>query len=238
MFLLTLSHYHDKCEAQAHALQLESSPQSQQLEKSPYTRMAIVVMHSCVWLFVRLFCPWSELPFPSPGDLPQPRDQTPRSGISYTGRQIFYRWATWEAWVSVSVSLIWRPGLPRWLSGKDCTCQAGDTALILGSGNPLQWTEESSGVQSMGSQRARNDWWLNNCWLLFGKESACNAGDLGLIPGLWRSPGGGHGNPLEYSCLENPHGWGAWCIEYSWALCQILIDHNTWNYFWALDCVL
>ena len=39
-----------------------------------------------------------------------------------------------------------------------------------------------------------------------GKESACNAGDLGLIPGSGRSPGGGHGNPLQYSCLENPHG--------------------------------
>ena len=39
-----------------------------------------------------------------------------------------------------------------------------------------------------------------------GKESACNAGDLGSIPGLGRSPGGGHGNPLQYSCLENPHG--------------------------------
>ena len=38
------------------------------------------------------------------------------------------------------------------------------------------------------------------------KESACNAGDLGMIPGLGRSPGGGHGNPLQFSCLENPHG--------------------------------
>ena len=38
------------------------------------------------------------------------------------------------------------------------------------------------------------------------KESTCNAGDLGLIPGLGRSPGGGLGNPLQYSCLENPHG--------------------------------
>ena len=41
---------------------------------------------------------------------------------------------------------------------------------------------------------------------LAGKESACNAGDLDSIPGLGRSPGGGHGNPLQYSCLENPHG--------------------------------
>ena len=37
-----------------------------------------------------------------------------------------------------------------------------------------------------------------------GKESACNVGDLGSIPGLGRSPGGGHGNPLQYSYLENP----------------------------------
>ena len=38
------------------------------------------------------------------------------------------------------------------------------------------------------------------------KESACNAADLGSIPGLGRCPGGGHGNLLQYSCLENPHG--------------------------------
>ena len=37
-----------------------------------------------------------------------------------------------------------------------------------------------------------------------------NAGDLGSIPELARSPGGGHGNPLQISCLENPMGRGAW----------------------------
>ena len=36
-------------------------------------------------------------------------------------------------------------------------------------------------------------------------DKECNAGDLGSIPGLGRSPGGGHGNLLRYSCLENPH---------------------------------
>ena len=36
-----------------------------------------------------------------------------------------------------------------------------------------------------------------------GKEPVCNEGDVGLIPGLGRSPRGGHGNPLQYSCLEN-----------------------------------
>ena len=39
-----------------------------------------------------------------------------------------------------------------------------------------------------------------------GKESACDAGDLGSIPGSGRSSGGEHGNPLQYSCLENHHG--------------------------------
>ena len=43
-----------------------------------------------------------------------------------------------------------------------------------------------------------------------GKESACNVGDLGLIPGLGRSPGEGNGNPLQYSCLENPMDRAAW----------------------------
>ena len=44
-----------------------------------------------------------------------------------------------------------------------------------------------------------------------GKESACNAGDLGLNLGLGRSPGEGHGHPLQYSCLGNSMNRGAWC---------------------------
>ena len=43
-----------------------------------------------------------------------------------------------------------------------------------------------------------------------GKESACNAGDPGSIPGSGRSPGEENGNPLQYSCLENPMDRGAW----------------------------
>ena len=47
-------------------------------------------------------------------------------------------------------------------------------------------------------------------WAFLGgsdsKEPTCKVGDLSLIPGLGRFPGGGHGNPLQYSCLENPHG--------------------------------
>ena len=47
------------------------------------------------------------------------------------------------------------------------------------------------------------------------KESACNAGDLSSVPGLGRSPGRRNGNPLQYSCLENPMEVGAW-----WATVQ------------------
>ena len=45
---------------------------------------------------------------------------------------------------------------------------------------------------------------------LDGKESACNAGDPGSIPGSGRSPGESNGNPLQYSCLENPMDRGVW----------------------------
>ena len=51
------------------------------------------------------------------------------------------------------------------------------------------------------------------------KESACNAGELDSIPGLGRSSGEGHGNLLQYSCLENPHGqrclvgYSAWGLK-------------------------
>ena len=65
---------------------------------------------------------------------------------------------------------------------------------------------------------AKSQTWLSdwtelklNAWFVFsggsdGKESACNEGDLGLIPWLGRSSGRGHGNQLQYSCLENSHG--------------------------------
>ena len=43
-----------------------------------------------------------------------------------------------------------------------------------------------------------------------GKESACNARDLGLLPGWGRSPGEGNGYPLQYSCLEEPLDRGVW----------------------------
>ena len=55
-----------------------------------------------------------------------------------------------------------------------------------------------------------------------GKESAYNAGDLGSIPGSGRSPGERHGNPLQYSCLENPMDRGAW-----WAVVNGVTQSDT-----------
>ena len=52
--------------------------------------------------------------------------------------------------------------------------------------------------------KQRLSWWLSN------KESACSAGDAGSIPGSRRSPGGGNGHPLQYSCLESSMDRGAW----------------------------
>ena len=49
-----------------------------------------------------------------------------------------------------------------------------------------------------------------------GRKSACDAGDLCSIPGLGRSPGEGNGNPLEYSCLENPMDKRAWQATICW----------------------
>ena len=49
-----------------------------------------------------------------------------------------------------------------------------------------------------------------------GEKFVCNEGDLGSIPGLGRSPGGGHSNPLQCSCLENPHGQKSLAGYTSW----------------------
>ena len=61
---------------------------------------------------------------------------------------------------------------------------------------------------------------------LSGKESACDAeaaGDVGSIPRLGRSPGGGNGKPLQYSCLENPMDRGTW-----WATVHRVTKSGTW----------
>ena len=73
-----------------------------------------------------------------------------------------------------------------------------------------------------------------------GKESTCNVGDLGWIPGLGRSSGGGHGNPLQY-CLENPHGqrslasyspWGCRELDMTEQLSTAQPHVRQWMQYW------
>ena len=83
------------------------------------------------------------------------------------------------------------------------------------------------------------------------KASTYNAGDLGLIPGSRRSPGKGNGNPLQYSCLENPMDGGAWWatvhglqrVRHDWATSLSLLDimEKNWEFrnkpihLWSID---
>ena len=69
------------------------------------------------------------------------------------------------------------------------------------------------------------------CSGLDGKESACNAGDPSLIPGLGGAPGEGNGNPLQYSCLENPMDRGTWWarvhgVAKEWDMTERLNSNN------------
>ena len=104
---------------------------------------------------------------------------------------------------------------------KEYACSVGDLGLIPrlgrspgeGNSNPLQYSGLENSMDCIVHGVAESDtteWlnWTELNWMGFpggsvGKESACNEGDLGPIPGLGRSPGEGNSNPLQYSGLEN-----------------------------------
>ena len=109
--------------------------------------------------------------------------------------------------------------------GKESTCNVGDPGLIPGSGRspgeeigyPLQYSglENSMDCIVPGDRKESDE----SAWLSVsqgfprwpsGKESVCNVGDKGSIPGSGRSPEEGNGNPLQYSCLGDPTDGGAW----------------------------
>ena len=127
-------------------------------------------------------------------------------------------------------------GLPGGSDGRESACSAGDPGLIPGSGrlpwskgtathsSPMGWAwqpspifrlENPHGQRSLAgcSPWGRKEWdrlptpvFLGFPGSSVSKESACNSGDVGSDPELGRSPAGGHGNSLQYSRLENPHG--------------------------------
>ena len=98
--------------------------------------------------------------------------------------------------------------IARCLSGEPHRGQADGHLAIFR--HPLQQARVLATLK-LGGNKARffrpASWSVGFLGGSDGKESACNVEDLGSIPGLGRSPGGGHGNPPQYSCLENPHGW-------------------------------
>ena len=74
----------------------------------------------------------------------------------------------------------------------------------------IPWEGSLAGYSSCSRKESTR---LSNCMMTTatdGKESACNAGDPGLIPGLGRTPGEVNGYPVQYSCLENSMDRGAW----------------------------
>ena len=146
---------------------------------------------------------WSGLPFPSLGVLPD-------SG-SNLGLLCLLHWQ-WTRILYHCTHL----GFPGSSPGKESACKEGHLGSIPGlESNPGRGRPVSSKHASCTPRTGEFPWRMHRLptpvFLGFpggsdGKESAHNEGDLGLIPGLGRSPGRGHGNPLQYSCLENSHG--------------------------------
>ena len=102
----------------------------------------------------------------------------------------------------------------------NCLCMISNYAeMIPGTGlfccnlTLKNWTE-------LNSQEGLPRW-------LSGKESTCDAGDSGLIPGSERSPGVGNGNPLQYSCLGNPMDRGVWWATSPWGHKSVGRDWET-----------
>ena len=134
-------------------------------------------------------------------------------------------------WTLVEDNSVASIGLPWCLSSKESTCQCRRHGFDHWVGKipqrrkwqptPVFLPGKSHGQRSLGGFRPwgrkesdtteRLNWTEPGASLDWdGKKSACNAGDVGSIPGSGKLPGEGNGNPLQYSCLENPMDRGAW----------------------------
>ena len=125
---------------------------------------------------------WSGLPLPSPGDLP---DAGIEPGLLHW-QEDFYHWATWGALVGLRIYILTQNNG----NNIDNNADKGNSIVC-----PMYRRGGISRIRYQVSQMFN--------WCLISQ-------DLGLIPGLGRSPEEGKGNPLPYSCLENPVDGGAW----------------------------
>ena len=92
-----------------------------------------------------------------------------------------------------------------------CECEKNYTDELIWATETQPQTQRRDMWSPRGMERGRDGLGaLGISGGSHGKESACNVGDLGQIPSLRRSPARGHGNPLQYSCLGNPHRQKAW----------------------------
>ena len=143
------------------------------------------------------------------------------SGKEYTCQCRRHWRCGFDLWIKkISWRRKWQP-TPVFLSGK-----SHEQRSLAGYGITKSQIWLSMHALMVHSQEHVNEW---HVWLWFskdlgrshikcqgfpggsvGKELTCNAGDAGSIPGLGRSPGGGHGDPLQYCCLENCRDRGAW----------------------------
>ena len=199
---------------------------------------------SCVWVFF-FFNIWripSDISGEGNGTPLQyfawkiPRIEEPGRLQSMGSLRVEYDWATS---LSLFTSMHWRrkwQPIPVFLPGES-QGQGNLVAAVYGlvkSRTRLKWLSSSSSSDIFYIHL------IGNCAFFFlviltkglgfpgssaGKESTCNAGDLSLIPVLGIFPGGGHGNLLQYSCLENPHGqrnladnspWGSQRMRHDW----------------------
>ena len=139
-------------------------------------------------------------------------------------KYLLYKTISFLGVLSKIIQYLISRGLPRWYNGQESAYNAGDPGSIPGLENPLEekisahpsilaWEipqRSLVGYSSWGHEEL--DTAEHEHSFIFwdfpggsdGKASAYNAGDLGSIPGLGRSPGEGNDNPLQYSCLENP----------------------------------
>ena len=174
---------------------------------------------------------WSVLPFPSPGDLPNPRIE-PRSPTLQADTLT----SEPPGKGCLDLKSIGLQCLFWSISSKAFTCNAGDASSIPGwriswysswymyvlywrrkwQPTPVFLPGESQGQRSLagyspwGHKESDTIEYTGFPSSSDGKASACNVGDLGSILGLGRSPGEGNDNPLQYSCVENSMDGGAW----------------------------
>ena len=177
------------------------------------------------------------------------RDPTWVSCSSVIGRQILYHWATCECHILIGLSQLFHlliSGWPFgfftffWLLGKYLLW----TSMLL-CGHAIWASLRAQLVKNLPAMREtlveflRRDRLPTQVFLGFpcgsaGKESTCNAGDLGLIPGLGRSPGEGKGSPLQYSGLENSsstQSMGSQRVRQDWATL-----HFTLSIYLGMSC--